>query len=59
MLIAAKVIAKKPKVLDDVNIFSLVFESAAIIAPTIITDEIAFVTDINGVCNEGVTLHTT
>ena len=32
---------------------------AAIIAPTIITDEIAFVTDIKGVCNEGVTLHTT
>ena len=31
----------------------------AIIAPTIITDEIAFVTDIKGVCNEGVTLHTT
>ena len=32
---------------------------AAIIAPTIITDEIAFVTDIRGVCKEGVTLHTT
>jgi len=31
----------------------------AIIAPTIITDEIALVTDIKGVCNEGVTLHTT
>ena len=29
---------------------------AAIIAPTIITDEIAFVTDINGVCKDGVTL---
>ena len=33
--------------------------AAAIIAPTIITEEIAFVTDINGVCKEGVTLHTT
>ena len=31
----------------------------AIIAPTIITDEIALVTDINGVWSEGVTLHTT
>ena len=31
----------------------------AIIAPTIITEEIAFVTDIKGVCNEGVTLQTT
>ena len=31
----------------------------AIIAPTIITDEIAFVTDINGVCRDGVTLQTT
>ena len=32
---------------------------AATIAPTIMTEEIAFVTDINGVCKEGVTLHTT
>ena len=32
---------------------------AAIIAPTIITEEIAFVTDIKGVCKEGVTLQTT
>ncbi len=32
---------------------------AAIIAPTIITEEIALVTDIKGVCNEGVTLQTT
>ena len=31
----------------------------AIIAPTIITDEIAFVIDINGVCKDGVTLQTT
>ena len=34
-------------------------DKAAIIAPTIITEEIAFVTDINGVCKDGVTLHTT
>ena len=32
---------------------------AAMIAPTIITEEIAFVTDIRGVCREGVTLQTT
>ena len=34
-------------------------DNPAIIAPTIITDEIAFVTDINGVCKDGVTLQTT
>jgi hypothetical protein len=28
-------------------------------APTMMTDEIALVTDIKGVCNAGVTLHTT
>ena len=28
-------------------------------APTIITDEIALVTDIKGVCRDGVTLQTT
>jgi len=41
------------------KIFSEDPANAAIIAPTIITDEIAFVTDIKGVCREGVTLHTT
>jgi hypothetical protein len=41
------------------KIFSDVLDSAAIIAPTIITDEMAFVTDINGVCRDGVTLQTT
>ena len=34
-------------------------DSPAIIAPTIMTDEIALVTDIKGVCSEGVTLQTT
>ena len=56
---AAKDIAKKPKILDLFKILSEFPASPAIIAPTIITDEIAFVTDINGVCREGVTLHTT
>ena len=41
------------------NAISSVIIVGAIIAPIIITDEIAFVTDIKGVCNEGVTLHTT
>ena len=41
------------------NAISSVIIVGAIIAPTIITDEIALVTDIKGVCNEGVTLHTT
>ena len=41
------------------NIFPASPAKAAIIAPTIITEEIAFVTDIKGVCKDGVTLHTT
>ena len=41
------------------NAISSVIIVGAIIAPTIITEEIAFVTDIKGVCKEGVTLHTT
>ena len=59
ILIAAKTIAKNPKILDEEKITPSPPDKAAIIAPTIITDEIAFVTDINGVCNAGVTLHTT
>ena len=41
------------------NAISSVIIVGAIIAPTIITEDIALVTDINGVCNEGVTLQTT
>ena len=41
------------------KIFSETPDKDAIIAPTIITDEIALVTDIKGVCSDGVTLHTT
>ena len=59
MLIAAKIIATKPKIFEVLNILSKDSERAAIIAPTIITDEMAFVTDINGVCKDGVTLQTT
>ena len=59
MFIAAKDIAKNPKMLDVLKMLSEFPANPAIIAPTMITDEIAFVTDINGVCKDGVTLHTT
>jgi hypothetical protein len=59
MLIAARAIAINPKRLEVLNTLSESPDNPAIIAPTIITDEIALVTDINGVCNDGVTLHTT
>ena len=59
MLTAAKMIAKKPKILDISKILLDELANAAIIAPTIITEEIALVTDISGVCKEGVTLQTT
>jgi|TARA_B110000238_G_scaffold147004_1_gene158481 hypothetical protein len=59
ILIAAKDIAKNPKILEILKIFSEFPAKAAIIAPTIITDEMALVTDIKGVCKDGVTLHTT
>ena len=52
-------IAKNPNILDILKTFSDNQANAAIIAPTIMTDEIAFVTDIKGVCKDGVTLQTT
>tara|TARA_B100000686_G_C15912344_1_gene535543 strand:- start:117 stop:314 length:198 start_codon:yes stop_codon:yes gene_type:complete len=58
IFIAASKIAKKPNIFAISNIL-LSPDKDAIMAPTIITDEIAFVTDIKGVCKEGVTLHTT
>ena len=51
--------ARNPNMLETLKIFSLLPARAAIIAPTIITDEIALVTDINGVWRDGVTLQTT
>ena len=59
ILTDARIIAKNPKIFAVPNILPVSPAKAAIIAPTIITDEIAFVTDINGVCKDGVTLHTT
>ena len=59
IFIAAKEIAKNPKILELLKTLSDLPANPAIIAPTMMTDDIAFVTDIKGVCNEGVTLHTT
>ena len=59
IFIAANTIAKNPKILDMLKTLSDDPDNAAIIAPTIMTDEIAFVTDIKGVCSDGVTLQTT
>ena len=59
MFTAAKIIARNPYILEVSKILSELFANAAIIAPTIITEEIAFVTDIKGVWREGVTLQTT
>ena len=51
--------AKNPKIFEISKILFDVPAKAAIIAPTIITEEIALVTDIKGVCKECVTLQTT
>ena len=59
MFTAARIIARNPKKFEISNILSELLAKAAIMAPTIMTDEIAFVTDISGVCSEGVTLQTT
>ena len=59
IFIAASDIAKNPKILEVLKMLLEFPANPAMIAPTIITDEIAFVTDINGVCKDGVTLQTT
>ena len=59
MFTAARDIAKKPRIFEIVKVLPEFPAKPAIIAPTIITDDIAFVTDINGVCKDGVTLQTT
>ena len=59
MFTAANIIAISPNKFE-ISIFDvLLAANAAIIAPTIITDDMALVTDIKGVCNDGVTLQTT
>jgi hypothetical protein len=59
ILTAARDIAKKPRTLEAVKTLSVIQAKPAIIAPTIITEEIALVTDMSGVCKDGVTLQTT
>jgi len=59
ILMAARDIAKKPRIFEIVKTLSALPANPAIIAPTIITDDMALVTDISGVCKDGVTLHTT
>jgi len=49
ILIAASDIAKNPNILEVLNIVSEFPANPAMIAPTIMTDEIALVTDIKGV----------
>ena len=49
ILIAASAIAAKPRIFENSKLVSNDKADAATIAPTIITDEIAFVTDIKGV----------
>ena len=56
ILMEAMIMAMKLKI--EINP-KLLAEPRAIIAPTIITPEMALVTDINGVCSAGVTFHTT
>ena len=46
---AASIIAKNPKIFEISKVFSETPDKEAIMAPTIITDEIALVTDIKGV----------
>ena len=50
---------KNPKMFEISNIFWETPDKDAIMAPTIITEDIALVTDISGVWRDGVTLQTT
>jgi hypothetical protein len=58
MLMAAKNIAKAPKMLLNVIISPLI-STTCNIAPTMTIPEIAFVTDMRGVCSAEVTFQTT
>ena len=61
MLTEAKVSATKPSARARIVplSFSMSATPTASSAPTTITEEIALVTDISGVCSAGVTDHTT
>ena len=58
MFTDASTTAMKPNVLETPT-DSPVSTATASRAPTTITEEMALVTDISGVCSAGVTLHTT
>ena len=49
MFTAAKTIARNPKMFETSKMFSETPDKDAIMAPTIITDDIALVRDIRGV----------
>src|SRR6267142_6614071 len=55
----AKISATKPKPRAQPLPLEIIGTPTASSAPTTITEEIALVTDINGVCSAGVTDHTT
>ena len=59
MLTLASTTASSPSHFDTVPPLPIPAAAAAISAPTMITDEIALVTAISGVCSAGVTDHTT
>ena len=59
IFIVANKIATKPMILEKETSSLNDLPKDAMIAPTIITEEIALVTDIKGVCNDGVTLQIT
>ena len=62
MFTDARISAKKPKIFrgpGGCRAGQRRATATAISAPTTITDEIALVTLISGVCSAGVTLHTT
>ena len=59
MLIAARTSAMKPKMRAKTVPLSITCTPTASSAPTTITEEMALVTDINGVCRAGVTDQTT
>src|SRR5215470_5100782 len=59
MLTDAIVSARKPKTLASTLPALVSVTPTASSAPTTITEEMALVTDMSGVCSAGVTLHTT
>src|ERR1700749_4607559 len=59
MFTAARIRATNPRILDVQEALSMAGTATAIRAPTMITEEMALVTLISGVCRAGVTDQTT